>query len=246
MSVRPGLRFAGSAVAARSALFSATLFWASSLTAQTAEQETRLERIEAIQAIEKLQFAYGYYQNRFLFDEPPTLFTNANPEVHYDGAIWRGSSGLKRLWGEHFPRAFGTSGRGPVAGLMFDQPLFQGVIDIAPDGSRATGRFQTIGRYALYGKDERWVGGVYDNDYVREGGVWKIKVMRYCTTWAAPYNRGWIEADAPTDLPWMSYDDNGHPDELTDADCANAYPGGGMIPFRYPHPVTGQMVGADS
>ena len=68
--------------------------------------------------------------------------------------------------------------------------------------------------------------------------------MRYCTTWAAPYNRGWIEAEAPTDLPWMSYGDKGRPDEIGAADCANAYPGGRVVPFRYPHPVTGQMVGA--
>ena len=144
--------------------------------------DARLTRVEDIKAIERLQNAYGYYQNRFLFAEPPTLFSSDRPEVHYDGGVWVGKASVQRLWQRHFPTVFGTDGQGPRAGVMFDQPMFQGVVDVAADGRTAKARFQTIGRFASYGQDERWVGGVFENDYVKEGRIWKIKVLRYCSS----------------------------------------------------------------
>jgi len=209
--------------------------------AAATEVETGLSRVEAIKAVERLQYAYGYYQNRFLFAEPPTLFSTDHPEVHYDGGVWVGTSGVKRLWQRHFPRVFGTDGKGPRAGVMFDQPVFQPVIDIAPDGTTAKARFQTIGRYGVYGKEEQWIGGVFENDYVKEAGVWKIKVMRYCTSWSAPYNRGWKNAEA-FGLPWADFSGAGHPDRVEKNACPRAYPDGGLMAFHFVHPVTGKPV----
>ena len=33
--------------------------------------------------------------------------------------------------------------------------------------------------------------GIYENDYVREEGVWKIKRLDYMMQWQADYERGW-------------------------------------------------------
>jgi hypothetical protein len=154
--------------------------------------EARLSRLEAINAIERLQNSFGYYQDRFLFDQSVALFTQRGAEVHDDGALWRGARGLER-WKASLRKHFSSVG-GPVAGVMLDRPQVQGVIDVAPDGHTAKGRFRALGRSAVYGASEDWIGGVYENDYVLEGGVWKIKIYRYCTTWTAPYQSGLLKA----------------------------------------------------
>jgi len=204
--------------------------------------DARLTRVEDMKAIERLQNAYGYYQNRFLFTEPPTLFSSDRPEVHYDGGVWIGKASVQRLWQRHFPAVFGTDGKGPRAGVMFDQPMFQAVVDVAEDGRTAKARFQTIGRFASYGQDERWVGGVFENDYVKEGGIWKIKVLRYCSSWDAPYNRGWKDGVSSGPLPWTNYAKAGRPDRIDKSACPRVYPEGGAVTFRYLHPVTGKPV----
>lgn len=207
-----------------------------------AQLEVRLARIEAIKAVERLQNAYGYYQDRFLFAEPPTLFARSGAEVHYDGGVWIGARGVQRLWREYFPAVFNTDGKGPRPGLMLDQPVVQPVVDVAPDGQTAKARFGTIAHYAVYGEREAWVGGIFENDYVREDGIWKIKVMRYCTTWSAPYNRGWIDGAAPQDLPWMRFTGKGRPDRVDAGACKAAYPHAGLVAFHFVHPVTGRAI----
>ena len=35
-----------------------------------------------------------------------------------------------------------------------------------------------------------WVGALYENEYVKEDGVWKIKVLRYRPQWHATFEKG--------------------------------------------------------
>jgi len=204
--------------------------------------EQRVARIEAIKQIERLQGIYGYYQDRFLFDQSATLFTANNPEVHFDGQVWVGQKGLNRLMLHHFPQTLGGGSIGPRAGTMFDQPILEGMVDVAPDGMSGTARFQVQGRYAVYGQEEWWIGGVYENDYVNEDGVWKIKTLRYCSTWAAPYNSGWKNPVSPQGrFPWQKAAKGaGRADRKTT--CPELYLAGKVIPFKFAHPVTGQQI----
>lgn len=204
--------------------------------------EQRLARVEAIKGIERLQGAYGYYQDRFLFDQSASLFTKNNPEAHFDGQVWIGQKGIARLWHHHLPATISGGTIGPRAGTMFDQPIFEGIVDVAPDGKSGQARFQVIGRYAVYGQEEWWIGGVYENDYVKEDGVWKIKTLRYCSTWAAPYNSGWKAAVSPrSKFSWQRPATGaGRADRTTN--CPELYPRGEMIPFKFAHPTTGQRI----
>ena len=38
--------------------------------------------------------------------------------------------------------------------------------------------------------------GLYENDYVREDGVWKIKRLDYMMQWQADYEKGWSKTVA--------------------------------------------------
>lgn len=202
-----------------------------------------MERLEDIKAIERLQFAYGYYQDRFLYDQVASLFAARDPEVHWLGGVWVGEAGLRRLWLGYARKTYAGGANGPVAGRLFDLPQWQGVVTVAPDGESAKGRFRSLGKFAVYRKSEYWISGVYENDYVKEGGVWKIKVMRFCSPWSAVYTEGWQNADpaAMTALwspPPDAADRADRPETPTER-CADQYPHAGVLPFDFANPVTG-------
>ena len=213
--------------------------------AKLQELERRLERVEAIKAIERLQSIYGYYQDRFLFDEPPTLFTKDRPSAHYDDGVWEGTAGIDRLWRGYFRKTLARGTKGPIAGELFDQPQMQGVITVAEDGRTATATFRTLGRRVVYGKHEEWIAGLYRNDYVNEDGVWKFKTLRYCTLWSAPYTQGWKDVAPVKRERWRLYPRNPQgPDRLAREEerCPAGYPQLDTSELDFAHPVTGETL----
>ncbi len=85
-----------------------------------------------------------------------------------------------------------------------------------------------------------WEGGIYENEYVREDGVWKIKLLNYNPIWHADFETGWAHTK-PEYIPAYSetYPDNPNgPDEL-DRDFLGLWPNTKTVPFHYAHPVTG-------
>ena len=62
----------------------------------------------------------------------------------------------------------------PQDGKLYDQMQLQGIVDVASDGKTAKGRWHMFAQEAEHGKYARWGLGVYENDYVKQDGVWKI------------------------------------------------------------------------
>lgn len=200
----------------------------------------RIEKLEAIKAVERLQYAYGYYQDRFLFDQLPALFASKGTAAHFDGGVWEGPDGVRRLWTGYFRNTYAKGATGPVAGRMFDLPQWQSVVTISADGLSARGRFRTVGELAIYREMEDMVAGVYENDFIKENGLWKFKSLRFCTTWRAPYGDGWkdIEASSPHRLSLFPESPDG-PDRVASKDelCSDRYPeNAGVMPFHFVNP----------
>ena len=63
----------------------------------------------------------------------------------------------------------------------------QPVITLAADGESAKGRWHIMAMLGGYQTTASWAGGVYDNDYVRENGVWKMKEVRYVQQYSGRY-----------------------------------------------------------
>lgn len=205
--------------------------------------QRRIERAESIKAIERLQNAYGYYQDRFLFNEVPKLFTTSRPRVYWQDGVWDGRDGLRRLWLGYLSTTLSGGTNGPVAGRIFDLPQWQGIITVAPDNQTATGRFRTFGKVAKHRDHEYWISAVYENDYVHEDGVWKFKTMRLCFPWAASYFEGWQNLDSTSGTRWLPPPQRSHrPDRQVNASerCQDRYPEPGVLPFHFTNPVTGQ------
>jgi hypothetical protein len=204
----------------------------------------QLEQVVGIQtdinAIRKLQYTYGYYLDKGLNTYVVDLFTANQPSAEIGGrGIYRGKDGVRRLYTGIFKRR--PQGDGPVYGNALEHMQLQDVIDVAPDRKTAKGRFRAfVMQVTGYptNTQETWQSGIYENEYVKEDGVWKIRRLTYkqvitcmrlggCESSFA-YMSG-ASKEFPPDAPSTPY----HP-----------FPEVTVIPFHYAHPVTGQDIPA--
>ncbi|WP_141335864.1 nuclear transport factor 2 family protein [Paenibacillus sp. tmac-D7] len=201
--------------------------------------------LEDTQAIRHLHHKYGYYIDKCLYNEVVDLFAE-DGEVHFMGGIFKGKEGARRLYVERFQKNFTNGNNGPVYGFLLDHPMMQDIVEVSPDRQTAKGRFRCLmqaGRHELAEGETRqwWEGGIYENEYVKEQGVWKIKVLNYRGLWHADFDKGW--AHTPPGLyPMFSttFPENPvGPDELI-VPTPVLWPDTDVMAFHYPHPVTGQ------
>ena len=207
-------------------------------------------RLQDVQAVRRVQFAYGYYMDKGCYQEVVDLFA-ADGEVRFMGGIFRGKNqGVKRLYIDRFRKTFTAGRNGPVYGLLLDHMQLQDIVDIAPDRSSARGRFRAFlqGGSHVSKKDrvaelplQWWEAGVYENTYVKQAGIWKIQVLNYCLAWQADYEQGWAHSK-PYEGPFFTRtfpQDPGGPDEIS-AERPPFWPDTALVPFHFPHPVTGR------
>jgi SnoaL-like domain len=212
--------------------------------------------LEDIHAIRRLQHAYGYYIDKCLYDETVDLFAG-DGQVRFMGGIFKAKPGIRRLYIERFRKNFTNGINGPVHGFLLDHPQMQDVIDVAPDRRTAKARFRCsmqAGRHESFkpangqtavAPRQWWEGGLYENEYVRDAGVWKIKVLNYRPVWHADYETGWAHT-RPEYVAFFSKtypNDPLGPDELEDPKPV-LWPDTDVVAFHYPHPVTGRIIKA--
>ncbi len=207
--------------------------------------------LEDIHAIRRLQHLYGYFIDKCLYDETVDLFAD-DGEVRFMGGIFKGKTGVRRLYVGRFRKNFTNDINGPVFGFLLDHPQIQDVIDVAPDRKTAKARARSMmqaGRHesaTAQGQLPRqwWEGGVYENEYVREGGIWKIKVLDYNPVWHATFEKGWAHTPAEF-VPFFSKtypEDPIGPDVLATEPHRVLWPKTSVVPFHCPHPVTGKPI----
>jgi hypothetical protein len=213
------------------------------LEARIAKLEKELVEARDIQEIERLQHAYGFYLEKWMHDECLECFSK-NPEasVNWPEGSWIGQESLKRYW-----RGVNKDDNPE---FMHQMMQISGVITLAPDGKTAKGRWYGFGAAALPVGDKMRQGfgcGIYENEYVKEDGRWKIFKMKWVADYVAPQEVGWVKPErlAPPGakgsggLGTPLRPDKGPPDENT------IYPSGYIFPFHYKHPVTGKKTTED-
>ena len=214
------------------------------LRAEVARLRDQVGVQDDIHAVRTLQFKYGYYMDMTLFAEIVELFAD-DCEINFLGGLYRGQAGARRLYG-------GASGlNGPTDGLLFSHVIAQDIVDVAPDRQTAKGRFRTFMQGGVHEskKDappnlpsQFWEGGVYENQYVKDNGVWKFKVFDYRVIYQARYEDGWAHSlmtPLMVSEPTTTFPENPRgPDELRAA--PPRWPKAVVQPFHYPNPVTGK------
>lgn len=217
------------------------------LEVKVEELSRQLGILQDIHAVRTLHFKYGYYMDKCLFAEIVDLFAE-DCEIYFLGGLFRGRAGARRLYG----RATGLNG--PVDGMMFEHLLVQDIVDVAPDRMTARGRFRTFMQGGVHESktdapptipEQFWEGGVYENTFVKEDGVWKIRIFNYNISWQAMYDKGWAHTETGTLMvsPYRKTfpDDPNGPDEIT-TKSPPVWPKNVIVPFHYPNPVTGKWL----
>lgn len=230
---------------------------AAALRKQVAELTQRLGVLEDVAAIRNLLHQYGYYLDKCIYREVVDLFAD-DGVVYFNGGIYRGrKAGVHRLYVERFGRQFVNGSNGPLPGFLLDHLILQDVIHVAADRRTAKARCRVFMQAGVHETSEApmaqraraagqppsawWEGGMYENVYVRENGLWKIQLLNYNPIWHADYSTGWART-RPNYVPAEStlYPKNPiGPDELLPK--RPLWPDTDVVPFHYPHPVTGKV-----
>ncbi len=164
------------------------------LAAHVTELESMVERAEAIRSVKQLQCAYGHYAEFGLWDDLADLFAPDGIGHYPTGDLKKEE--IRRL----FRQDIGGGKLGLPEGLLYPHIMLQPVITIAADGKSAKGRWRVFTMLGFHGKNANWAGGVYENEYVLEDGVWKIKDLRFYLQYSGSYEQtGWTIAKG--DIP---------------------------------------------
>ena len=202
-----------------------------------------------------MQYKYGYYLDKCLYKEVVDLFSDS-PEayVQFLGGRYRKKEGVKRLYIGRFADRFVNGRNGPVHGFLLDHPQIQGIVDIPPENpniAKYRGRsLMQAGTHVSQaakmprGFTQWWEGGLYENEYIKEDGVWKIFKLRYFPFWHGDFEHGWgykVSGFVPFETKTYPENETG-PDEVVSEDRRMLWPDTRVVPFHYPHPITGKDV----
>jgi len=211
---------------------------AQSVDAEIAALTLRVERLEGTRAVKKLQRAFGYYVDRGLWQDAADLFTDdGTVELGIDG-VYQGKDRIR----EYLRRLHGGQ-EGLIYGQLNEWVTLQPAITVAADGQTATARWRDLGMTGQYKRHAEWTDGIYENTYVREGGVWKIKALRLYVNFVAPYERGWARL-APGEGVTQSQASKDFPPDRPPSSSPAPFPEPQIPPFQAPNPVTGRPVRA--
>ena len=204
------------------------------LAASAAGLAQEIQLLEDENAIEILQRTYGFYTDKQLWTQAADLFAD-------DGTIEVGNRGVYvgkarvlaylRHLGPEFPQQ----------GRLFDQMQLQPIVHVAPDGLSAKARWHMFAQEARHGEFARWGLGVYENEYVKQDGVWKIKSLHQYTRMYTPYEDGWGKTALPLAGPFADL-----PPDRPPSARYTTYPAVFAAPFHYENPVGGPPVYNDT
>ncbi|MEI9852728.1 MAG: nuclear transport factor 2 family protein [Sphingomonas sp.] len=159
-----------------------------------AQAERRIAALEDEDAVRNLQYAYGYYLDRKMWDDVVDLFA-AGGRLEIEGlGTWTGPAGIRRALERNGPA-------GLRHGELNDHVQLDPIVTVSPRGTeaRATGiELGMVGRNQQYA---RWTLATFDNRFVRQDGVWKLAAMRLRPVLRSDYYQGWAKDQTPEPPP---------------------------------------------
>jgi hypothetical protein len=224
------LRLCCAATIAFLPVVSAPVWAADTPQARVAFYRDRVARLEDQDRIENLQAMYGYYFDKGLWDQVATLFTRDGSFEYGQRGVYVGPDRIRRAL-----LLFGPQGL--AAGYLNNHMQLQAIIAVAPSGQTATARWQGMVQLAKPGANGLWGVGVYENEYVKDGDVWKISKLHFYVTGLTDYDKGWAKSQLPVEGASALFPPDKGPTEVY-----RALPGAYVPPFSFKHPVTGKTL----
>jgi hypothetical protein len=196
------------------------------------ELDAAADRIEDTSEIKRLQRAYGYYVDKAMWDEVADLFADDGTiEIGLDGVY----VGKKRV--KEYLYALGGGKTGLREGQLNEHMQLQPVVHVADDGMSAKARWRAFIMAGEFKKSALWGEGTYENEYVKQDGVWKIKKLHWYQTFMAPYEGGWAKNKDATGGIFVSKQ---LPPDMPPSVKYEVWPSVFIPPFHYKNPVTGR------
>ncbi len=156
--------------------------------AQIDELARDVTRVESVRAVKDLQHFYAQYAQFALADEMAALFTDSGQLIWGDRTITgreRIAAWLKQRMGER---------RGLAPGALHTEFIEDPLVNLSVDGRSAKSRWMGM-TMAGDGKGKTLIeGGVYENEYVLDAGVWKISKLHFYPQYIGDYENGWANA----------------------------------------------------
>jgi hypothetical protein len=214
------------------------------LEVKVAAMEKELTRLKDIEAIRKLEHAYSFYLIMWMPDEIMDLFTDRDDTtLEWPEGTFFGRDGLRRFFGNINPK------RDPE--FMHQMMHLSDVIDIAEDGKTGKGRWWGFGAMALPAGDtgvmQALACGIYENDFIKEDGIWKLWKIKWVPVYSGTPATGWVRPEKVAKPRLQAEREEGEvvlPDwwqsDLPSKNIPYSYPSGYILPFHYNHPVTGK------
>ncbi len=199
------------------------------LQSKIAALEQRKTRVQDSNDIKRLQAAYGYYIDRGLWDQAADLFADDGTiEMARDG-VYVGKARVRA-----YLYALGGGREGFGEGKLDEHMEIMPAVTVAADGRSAKARWRAVVLAGEYGKNAFWGEGPYENEYVKQDGVWKIAKLHWYQSLYVPYEGGWQTQPDPTGGKLVS--DTLPPDRPPSV-AYETWPGTFVPPYDFPNPV---------
>ena len=200
-------------------------------TAELSKLRHRAGLLEDKNEIERLQYVYCFLIDNRMFREMADLFADEGAWIEIgERGRYHGKENIHRFLHE----VLGEGRWGMIENEVINHVQQQLHIIVNDDRLHASSR----ARAEIQGNSPPGTphfllaDGVYENDYVKEGGCWNIKGLRVTMTFYTALGRATI---------WFgtaSLSEAVPPDEPSKAAIPSL--GRQFYPFRFPHPVTGK------
>jgi len=158
-----------------------------------------VERAESVRAVKDLQRLYAQYSQFALWDQMAALFARQGTLSFGETSV----SGRERI-AAFLTDRYGGGRQGLAPGAVHTQLIDEPVVNVSADGNTAKVRW--LG-FFLQGDGKgkaSFEGGIYENDYAREGGRWTITALRFTPQFVGPYETGWTNWQGQ-DLPVVPF-----------------------------------------
>jgi ketosteroid isomerase-like protein len=196
-----------------------------------------LAMAEAFDGAENVSDAYGYYIDQFSWRETGGLFSRDGwKELSYIGTFIgkdRVTNSMIQRYGEN----------GPSAAMQTLHQKTQPYVTVSGDGSRAQIRLRLLQMNSSATSAGSMIFGVYENQIVKEDGVWRIHGMDLDYVALADYAGGWITIDPAASsrfAPAAELLARFAPDAPLRGETFAPYPRIRPLGFHFANPVSGR------
>jgi len=200
------------------------------------ELKAKAQITEDIESVKKLMNAYGYYLEHWQEDEICELFSH-HPDVSVEingTGFYKGWDAIREsyVFKDHYD-AYGTDSPPPEY-LHILMPI-AGIVDVAPDGKTAKGRWYGffLGAMPRPVETKALIGcTVWENTFIKEDGVWKFFRLFASDILCSPITEGWVKSGYIANTRKTA--------APSEAAHFAPYPSGYIFPYHYKNPGSGK------